>query len=107
MSHICTHFAAPRPHPLPPLRLAAVANPLDEDCEKEGQVVCHQGRIKGERGEALRPRPPPHQGPVLHMLTSPLGAHLQHFNPLPPRVSPPPKNPNLERSPPLLPPLPP
>lgn len=30
-----------------------VANPLDEDCEKEGKVVCHQGRIKGERGVAL------------------------------------------------------
>jgi hypothetical protein len=30
-----------------------VANPLDEDCEAEGKVVCHQGRIKGERGVAL------------------------------------------------------
>jgi len=29
------------------------ANPLDEDCEAEGKVVCHQGRIKGERGVAL------------------------------------------------------
>ena len=29
------------------------ANPLDEDCEREGKVVCHQGRIKGERGVAL------------------------------------------------------
>ncbi|PSC74041.1 TRIGALACTOSYLDIACYLGLYCEROL chloroplastic [Micractinium conductrix] len=29
------------------------ANPLDEDCEKEGLVVCHQGRIRGERGVAL------------------------------------------------------
>ena len=29
------------------------ANPLDEDCEEEGKVVCHQGRIKGERGVAL------------------------------------------------------
>lgn len=27
------------------------ANPLDEECEKEGKVVCHQGRIRGERGE--------------------------------------------------------
>ena len=30
-----------------------VTNPLDEDCEAEGKVVCHQGRIKGERGVAL------------------------------------------------------
>lgn len=30
-----------------------VANPLDEDCEAEGKVVCHQGRIKGQRGVAL------------------------------------------------------
>jgi ABC-type transporter Mla subunit MlaD len=30
-----------------------VANPLDEDCETEGKVVCHQGRIRGERGVAL------------------------------------------------------
>lgn len=30
-----------------------VANPLDEDCEAEGKVVCHQGRIKGVRGVAL------------------------------------------------------
>ena len=30
-----------------------VANPLDEDCEEEGKVVCHQGRIRGERGVAL------------------------------------------------------
>ena len=30
-----------------------VANPLDEDCEREGKVVCHQGRIRGERGVAL------------------------------------------------------
>jgi ABC-type transporter Mla subunit MlaD len=29
------------------------ANPLDEECEGEGKVVCHQGRIKGERGVAL------------------------------------------------------
>lgn len=29
------------------------ANPLDEACESEGKVVCHQGRIKGERGVAL------------------------------------------------------
>ncbi|KAI3432325.1 hypothetical protein D9Q98_003884 [Chlorella vulgaris] len=29
------------------------ANPLDEDCEMEGLVVCHQGRISGERGVAL------------------------------------------------------
>lgn len=29
------------------------ANPLDEECEKEGKVVCHQGRIRGERGVAL------------------------------------------------------
>ncbi|KAI7842807.1 hypothetical protein COHA_003553 [Chlorella ohadii] len=29
------------------------ANPLDEDCEQEGLVVCHQGRIRGERGVAL------------------------------------------------------
>lgn len=29
------------------------ANPLDENCEKEGKVVCHQGRIRGERGVAL------------------------------------------------------
>jgi ABC-type transporter Mla subunit MlaD len=29
------------------------ANPLDEECEREGKVVCHQGRIKGERGVAL------------------------------------------------------
>lgn len=37
---------------LPPfcLKLAA-ANPLDEECETEGKVVCHQGRIRGERGE--------------------------------------------------------
>ena len=30
-----------------------VANPLDEDCEAEGKVVCHQGRISGQRGVAL------------------------------------------------------
>mmetsp|Transcript_9400 Transcript_9400/g.25453 ORF Transcript_9400/g.25453 Transcript_9400/m.25453 type:complete len:368 (-) Transcript_9400:142-1245(-) len=30
-----------------------IANPLDEDCEAEGKVVCHQGRIRGERGVAL------------------------------------------------------
>lgn len=29
------------------------ANPLDEECEAEGKVVCHQGRIRGERGVAL------------------------------------------------------
>jgi ABC-type transporter Mla subunit MlaD len=29
------------------------ANPLDEECEREGKVVCHQGRIRGERGVAL------------------------------------------------------
>lgn len=29
------------------------ANPLDEACEEEGKVVCHQGRIKGQRGVAL------------------------------------------------------
>lgn len=30
-----------------------VANPLDEACEGEGKVVCHQGRIRGRRGVAL------------------------------------------------------
>lgn len=29
------------------------ANPLDEECESEGKVVCHQGRIQGQRGVAL------------------------------------------------------
>jgi ABC-type transporter Mla subunit MlaD len=29
------------------------ANPLDEECETEGKVVCHQGRMKGQRGVAL------------------------------------------------------
>ncbi len=29
------------------------ANPLDEACEEEGQVVCHQGRIKGQPGVAM------------------------------------------------------
>lgn len=29
------------------------ANPLDEECEAEGKVVCHQGRIQGQRGVAL------------------------------------------------------
>ncbi len=33
-----------------PLLPRCAANPLDEDCEKEGLVVCHQGRIRGERG---------------------------------------------------------
>lgn len=37
--------------PTPHAPLAA-ANPLDEDCEEEGLVVCHQGRIRGERGAA-------------------------------------------------------
>ena len=32
------------------MTLRSAANPLDEDCEKEGLVVCHQGRIRGERG---------------------------------------------------------
>ncbi len=29
------------------------ANPLDDACEEEGQVVCHQGRIKGQPGVAM------------------------------------------------------
>ncbi|KAL6766321.1 TGD2 [Auxenochlorella protothecoides x Auxenochlorella symbiontica] len=28
-------------------------NPLDDSCEEEGKVVCHQGRIRGERGVAM------------------------------------------------------
>lgn len=31
--------------------IISAANPLDEECEKEGKVVCHQGRIQGERGK--------------------------------------------------------
>ena len=38
--------------PQPPVPVYT-ANPLDEECEQEGKVVCHQGRIKGERGVAL------------------------------------------------------
>lgn len=34
----------PRPPPAP------TVNPLDEACEEEGKVVCHQGRIRGFRG---------------------------------------------------------
>lgn len=30
----------------------SAANPLDEECEAEGQVVCHRGRIRGVRGAA-------------------------------------------------------
>ena len=29
------------------------ASPLDEDCEAEGAVVCHSGRIKGQPGVAM------------------------------------------------------
>ena len=29
------------------------ASPLDDECETEGAVVCHQGRIKGQPGVAL------------------------------------------------------
>ena len=29
------------------------ASPLDEECESEGAVVCHQGRIKGQPGVAM------------------------------------------------------
>lgn len=36
--------------PYAAMTLRSAANPLDEDCEKEGLVVCHQGRIRGERG---------------------------------------------------------
>lgn len=39
-----------RCHSPPPCASLPAANPLDEDCEKEGLVVCHQGRIRGERG---------------------------------------------------------
>lgn len=41
--------AGPRQPPLacPP---RCSGNPLDDSCEEEGKVVCHQGRIRGERG---------------------------------------------------------
>lgn len=29
------------------------ASPLEEECEQEGQIVCHQGRIKGNPGVAM------------------------------------------------------
>lgn len=29
------------------------ASPLEEECEAEGQIVCHQGRIKGQPGVAM------------------------------------------------------
>lgn len=29
------------------------ASPLEEECEQEGQIVCHQGRIKGHPGVAM------------------------------------------------------
>ena len=29
------------------------ASPLDEECEAEGAVVCHSGRIKGQPGVAM------------------------------------------------------
>ena len=44
------HDSSCRSHP----RMHA-ANPLDEDCEQEGLVVCHQGRIRGERGAPCQP----------------------------------------------------
>ena len=33
--------------------LSTQASPLDEECESEGAVVCHQGRIKGRPGVAM------------------------------------------------------
>ncbi len=53
--------------------VAQQASPLEEECEAEGQIVCHQGRIKGQPGVAMddliyvstKVPPPPLPGPRL------------------------------------------